>query len=894
MAQPATLIVCPTSHMDWDWNSSFEEYFKQTTGGAGTGPVQKVLNQAFSLFTSEPTFRFSLAEVAWLQRYLVNRNGNLPERLFEKLSFLGGGITSPDNIVCNGEVFVRNYLLGRTWVKSLGLAQALENVSWLPDDFGHDPELPVILSAMGLGAVGFARVPGAFPNYTLRLDQKSSEVQPSMARELMASGVAFHWIATDGSSVFAHFMPNTYGVPFASGGSQSNSSAWLSFVQSQYLSSSYHSGSSLQATVWPGGVAFAPAGGDFSVPDTGWVGGVSDFNSTAGNTTKSAVGTFSSYVNAVKSSGAPLVKRTLDPSNFWTGYFGSRPALKRLQAQASRDLVSAEALSSLLWLASPMSSAALSSLDSAIQEAWGVLVPSSHHDFITGTSPDSIYKKEQHPMLSLAASMAAAAYRRALQWVADTIPAPKGASGNVVAVYNPVGVARGGMFRLEAGASVSFNGAQATVQPLADGGILVQAPVVPALGYISGVVSKGQQQSPLSPVLSNDSVTLNNGAVQITISSASNWAITSIIPAGGTELLANGAKANVLQSYDDTGNLYQYGNEPMSSYSGSNGTFRLRHGGLTAGKAWLTEAGPLRWRAEAQVLGTNGLVYQLSYTLLKDEPLVRMEITGSAPQATTMVTAFPATAMDGVTQATRLTYGTAHHFHTDEAPAYWTGPVFKATHNFLMPAAPGSGATFALAAIYHDGMPAWACSDGQLLGSLFRNTDGAQRGASGTDTDTHTQRYALRISTTPLDPRTGQPLTEALEFAQPLVAAVASPSNQPESPVTLQSSASLASAPAPALVRVVRPMGVETSAVGTAPGASIALRIYRPDANGTQTAVAVTLPELTTASTASAALVTALEEPIPNAPPVSLNGNVLSVPTTGALTTVQLSFSRSG
>lgn len=62
MAQPATLIVSPTSHMDWDWNSSFEEYFKQTTGGAGTGPVQKVLSQAFKLFTSKPTFRFSLAK----------------------------------------------------------------------------------------------------------------------------------------------------------------------------------------------------------------------------------------------------------------------------------------------------------------------------------------------------------------------------------------------------------------------------------------------------------------------------------------------------------------------------------------------------------------------------------------------------------------------------------------------------------------------------------------------------------------------------------------------------------------------------------------------------------------------------------------------------------------
>jgi len=32
--QPKSLIVCPTSHMDWDWNYTFEEYYKNATFSA--------------------------------------------------------------------------------------------------------------------------------------------------------------------------------------------------------------------------------------------------------------------------------------------------------------------------------------------------------------------------------------------------------------------------------------------------------------------------------------------------------------------------------------------------------------------------------------------------------------------------------------------------------------------------------------------------------------------------------------------------------------------------------------------------------------------------------------------------------------------------------------------
>jgi len=885
MTQPTNLFVCPTSHMDWDWTITFEQYYKLGTGNSGTASVQSILDAAVSLYGSG-TDLFNVAELGWVQRYLVDQGGTLAgsPNLARALRLMGGAVTSPDNIVCGGEVFVRGYLIGRQWAQSMGLWSNIANVSWMPDDFGHDPELPIILSAMGLTAVGFARCPGAFPLFAQPLDKGAS-----LACSLLAEGLAFNWQASDGSMVFAHFMPNTYGVPFYSEGADGagNAAAWAQFINADYLSS--YNCPSQSAVVWPGGVAFAPAGGDFALPDTGWVNGVAAFNQLA-NGTKATIGTFVDYFNAVPA--ADLVTKQIDPSNFYTGYFGSRPELKILQARASRDLVSAEGVSCLLRLGSVTGGGALDALDAAIAQVWSILAPSTHHDFVTGTSNDTVYKSEQLPMLSLAASLAKAAYRQLLQIIANSIT-PSG-PGTVVVVHNPVGVSRSGVFKIEGGTAVNFEGSgPAMVQPLVDGGLLVQAPAVQSLGYLSGMVTSGKPATPKAPVDAGTEVTIDNGTISIILSQSQLWAITSIALDGGANLLPAGA-ANLLVIYHDTGNLYQYGNEPMqASPDPEFGKFEPRKQPLTAGKATQTEFGPLRWRVEAEVIGPHKIKYLIVYTLIAGESIVRISVTGSAPTHTTVVTTFPAIATDGTTDATHLIYGTAHHFHEDAATPYWNGPTFKATHDFLMPAA-DTAATFALAAIYHDGMPAWACDQGMVLGSLFRNTPGGPRGASGTDSDTHTQTYALRISTTALDQAQGTPLVEALQITRPLRAALASAGNRSESPVTMKPSASLASVTSPALIRVTRPMGEVKSVANyaLAPQAQVALRIYRPDADGTETSVEVTMPMLTSASQATGTLITALEQLIPNAPEVTVNGDVLTVPTSFAITTIAVTATR--
>ena len=97
-----------------------------------------------------------------------------------------------------------------------------------------------------------------------------------------------------------------------------------------------------------------------------------------------------------------------------------------------------------------------------------------------------------------------------------------------------------------------------------------------------------------------------------------------------------------------------------------------------------------------------------------------------------------------------------------------------------------------------------------------------------------------------------QGVIEALQATTPLRAELASVGNQPEYPIELPVSTSLASVSSPALIRVTRPMGEPTTAEKTQPQGQVAIRLYVSNANGTEVPVQVTMPVLTNASTPAA------------------------------------------
>jgi alpha-mannosidase len=499
--------------------------------------------------------------------------------------------------------------------------------------------------------------------------------------------------------------------------------------------------------------------------------------------------------------------------------------------------------------------------------------------------------------------------------------------GTPVVVFNPLGFARGGVAQLPARAvtgsvaAVSAGSATGPVQRAADGGLLFQIPgQVGSFGYTTVTLQPGNPPSVPLPAPS-DTVTLGNGLVAVTLDRTKGWAITSFA-VGGTQLLPPAALGNSIRLYNDTGNLYQFGNEPLEppippSKRGVPGTF-TDSGTSLAGDAgkWI-EAGPVRWHFQATVTGTYGTSPDgqprswsctLDYLLHAGETVLRMRLTGAAPPATSVLTAFDLAPPSG-SAGYGLTYGTAHHYDDHQPTPYWTGPTFRATHDF----AQTTGSAGPQLAIYHQGVPAWCTvgsgSNWQLLGALLRNTDGQDRGAAGTDPDVHTLEYALGLAdASPV--ATGDALRTAMAVTNPLVAAVARTKQAAES-VSLPTQASLAAItqPSTGILRVARTQPGSTPVVIPqtsgdsyyAERRSLSLRVYLPAPS--QSGVIITLPSLPNPNPPitgyspdlAAVAVSALDEPLTDAQAVTVSPG--TIPTISfapdlALTTVQLTVTR--
>ena len=179
---PRVFIFSQSSHLDWDWLRTFDEYYQRSVDGIFTDALGLL-----SQYHAAPHHYFySIAEMGFLQRFVTQHPDLLQplKDVGQDLRIVGGGITSPDNLLPSGEAFIRDYLVGKTWVDAtLGLPI---RQAWLPDDFGHDAQLPIVLEAMGFQGVGFARVPGV--DTTLALHRTRAAAGAIRCRTAPAGG----------------------------------------------------------------------------------------------------------------------------------------------------------------------------------------------------------------------------------------------------------------------------------------------------------------------------------------------------------------------------------------------------------------------------------------------------------------------------------------------------------------------------------------------------------------------------------------------------------------------------------------------------------------------------------------------------------------------------------
>jgi alpha-mannosidase len=798
------LVLDASAHMDWDWLLPFPVL---VTGGAGmrastyfngytTGPVDSILTSAGKLLGS-PDYHYSICETGFLRGYADSDPAGFQALLQAaaangNLRIAGGGITSPDNLLPHGEAFIRCYLVGHAWlaVNAPGLPAPV--AAWIPDDFGHDPELPVVLQAMGFMAAGFERIPGYTGGDSV--PSKTIDGRDSVAGLLAASKIDFAWNASDGSSIVGHWLIGGYG--------QGNSIGTTGYIKG-FLAQNL--------PVSPTPYIYVPVLSDFSMPNTyltssieAWNGGGGGFE---GTTVVAAAGSFEDYAQLVAFHAGELDTPYGSPFvgiPYWTGYFATRPELKIRHQRAARTLLAAEVFSIIAAWTQPSGGSAAAGTGvpegDLLFSGWNLLAPSTHHDYITGTAEPDVYHTEQLGLLRQADATAAWLLRDAMQTIAGAIQTT--AWGPAVAVFNPLGFARTEVAELSpadtAGLSSTVSGAGYQATP---GGGLLFVASAPSLGYQTAYLTEAATPdnpatvTPDTSPVTAASVTLSNGLVSATLTPGNGgvWELTSVRDvAAGKELLQAGAVGNDLLFYADAGDEYRFG---VESNDPANWVLTDVSRSLSNPTVEIVEAGPLRATVRTAVAyddGTFSFELVREYAVVAGEPQLRMRTTGAAPllgEGSSVVAAFPLAA--GSTGIDTVVRGTPYHWTAVMPDLFWNGQTFLPTHDFVIP----QSGTEALCAVYHASVPAWGISstwngtgfdpnDGVLYGCLWRNNSGhyfdwvQYNGlplAKGDDPEVHVAEYALRVPSGLGTADTGQPLREALAFASPLGTAPVAP-----------------------------------------------------------------------------------------------------------------------
>lgn len=175
-------ILVSHTHWDREWYLTFQEYRMR---------LLKVMDKLLRVLEEVPEFKsFTLdGQTAVLEDFLevAPEKASLIRRyVSEGRLLIGPWFTQPDESLASPEALVRNLLIGHRMAAMYG---SVMKVGYLPDTFGHVPQLPQILHGFDIDNFVFMR---------------------GMGDEAEELGIEFLWEAPDGSQVIAVHMPYGY------------------------------------------------------------------------------------------------------------------------------------------------------------------------------------------------------------------------------------------------------------------------------------------------------------------------------------------------------------------------------------------------------------------------------------------------------------------------------------------------------------------------------------------------------------------------------------------------------------------------------------------------------------------------------------------------------------
>jgi hypothetical protein len=393
----AALVFAQSSHVDPDWLLKADQY-QYFTDRAFAGAMVELARDPRYVYSVECVFFFRRfweghPDLQPTLRDYVNRG---------RIRFTGVGVTTPDTLLPEAENILRDYVVGLAWLRAQGLAIDAR-IAYLPDDFGHSPTVPSMLRELGISYAAMTRIDGGYAP-TADFRPAKDFPRPGSSAEMLFKQLLttdFIWAGPDGAEIIAHAHPTAYdmgdmidhaaigvmmgvylGVP-TRGAGQTNKKIDGYVARLRPLSKT--------------GYMFCPLGGDFNVPVKDLCRIIDAYNRLRYPTTGvwATMGGLEDYMDLVAFHRDLLPTIKLDPNPYWTGFYSSRPGLKQACRKLSRSLYLAEALG-------VMAEARGAGVYPDLTPAWEIAAMSNHHDFVTGTSRNTVLNEEQLPLMAKA------------------------------------------------------------------------------------------------------------------------------------------------------------------------------------------------------------------------------------------------------------------------------------------------------------------------------------------------------------------------------------------------------------------------------------------------------------------------------------------------------------
>ena len=405
--------LVPHTHDDVGWLKTVDEYYSGANNSIQHAAVRNIISSVVTSLQKDPARQFTYVEQAFFQRWWREQNNQTRDttRALVKagqLTFVNGGWCMHDEAATHYIGMVDQTTLGHRLLKEeFGEDGGVPTVGWQLDPFGHSATQAALLSAdAGMDALFFGRID--YQDLKLRVNESRAEFvwrgSPSLGQDAQVlAGLTgsyggnygapsgFNWDAVNGNDEPVELNPalRTY-----------NEKARVdAFVQRAVWQANHTRGSNVMFTM----------GSDFNYEDAeGWFMNMDKIIAAANKDgrVRAFYSNPATYVAAKRAEVAagyvelPLVSGPnadffpyADGAHkFWTGYFTSRPALKRYIRANSAFLNAARQAQAIGTAAGARGAGARGGAGAAgeleaFAEAMGV---AQHHDAASGTAKQHV------------------------------------------------------------------------------------------------------------------------------------------------------------------------------------------------------------------------------------------------------------------------------------------------------------------------------------------------------------------------------------------------------------------------------------------------------------------------------------------------------------------------